>query len=122
LAFLFSHHTEIRMRIHPSLTLSVLTAALLAAGAARASGGHDHHYARDHDRARAALERGEVRPIGEVLAAAAAAVPGDVVEVELERERGRWVYELKVIAPDGRVIEVLMDAASASVLAIEDHH
>ena len=73
----------------------------------------------DHDRARAALERGEVRPLEEILAAAAAEVPGEVVELELEREHGRWVYELKVIAPDGRVLEVLVDAASARVLGWE---
>jgi uncharacterized membrane protein YkoI len=73
----------------------------------------------DHDRARAALERGEVRPLAEILAAAAAEVPGEVVELELEREHGRWVYELKVIAPDGRVLEVMVDAASARVLGWE---
>lgn len=73
----------------------------------------------DHDRARAALERGEVRPLDEILAAAAAEVPGEVVELELEREHGRWVYELKVIAPDGRVLEVMVDAASARVLGWE---
>ncbi len=73
----------------------------------------------DHDRARAALERGEVRPVAEVLAAVAAQVPGDVVEVELEREHGRWAYELKIIAPDGRILEVLVDAATATVIKTE---
>jgi uncharacterized membrane protein YkoI len=73
----------------------------------------------DHDRARAALERGEVRPIAEVLAAVADQVPGDVVEVELEREHGRWAYELKLIAPDGRILEVLVDAASATIIKTE---
>jgi uncharacterized membrane protein YkoI len=48
-------------------------------------------------------------------------VPGEVVEVELEREHGQWVYELKIIAPDGRMLEVLMDAATAIVIQIEDH-
>ena len=73
----------------------------------------------DHDLARGALERGEVRPIAEVLAAVAAQVPGDVVEVELERVHGRWSYELKLIAPDGRVLEVLVDAASATIIKAE---
>ena len=73
----------------------------------------------DHDRARAALERGEVRPVAEVLAAVAAQVPGDVVEVELEREHGGWAYELKIIAPDGRILEVLVDAATATVIKTE---
>lgn len=75
----------------------------------------------DHDRARAALERGEIQPISRVLEAAAREVPGEVIEVELEREHGRWVYELKVITPRGRVREVLVDAGSARVLHRHDH-
>lgn len=73
----------------------------------------------DHDRARAALERGEVRPVADVLAALEAQVRGDVVEVELEREHGRWAYEFKIIAPDGRILEVLVDAATATVIKTE---
>jgi uncharacterized membrane protein YkoI len=80
---------------------------------------HRRHHD-DHDRARAALERGEIRPIGEILASAVAQVPGDVVEVELEREHGHWVYELKIIADDGRRLEVLVDAATATVIEAED--
>lgn len=95
-----------------------LGAGLLVLLCATAQADDDRH---DHDRARAALERGEIRPIGEVLASAATEVPGDVVEVELEREDGRWVYELKVIADDGRRLEVLIDAADARVIEVEPH-
>lgn len=92
-------------------TLTAVAVALAAPGV-----GADPH---DHDRARAALERGEVRPVAEVLAAVAAAVPGDVVGVEMEHEHGRWLYELKLIAPDGHVLEVMVDAATATVLGRE---
>ena len=91
----------------------LIVAALLTSPGVRAD-------AHDHDRARAALERGEVRPVSEVLATVTAEVPGDVVEVELEREQGRWVYELRVVAPDGRVLEVLVDGATASLIEGED--
>lgn len=77
----------------------------------------------DYERARAALDRGEVRPMAEILAAVAAQVPGEVVEVEFERQRrgGQvlWVYELKVIDGQGQVLEVLVDAATARVLEVE---
>jgi len=75
----------------------------------------------DHDRARAALERGEIMPIALVLAAAEVSVPGDVIEIELEDERGGWVYELKVIAPDGRLRKVYLDGATAEVLHEKDY-
>jgi len=102
------------MSQHRRISASITVFAILGASAV-ASGPNEH----DHDRARAALERGEVRPVAEILAAVAADVPGDVVEVELERERGRWFYEMKVIAPDGHVLEVLVDAATATVLTWE---
>jgi len=89
--------------------------ALLLAGAAVADP-LDH----DHDRARAALGRGEVRPLAQILETVTAEIPGEVVEVELEREHGAWVYELKVIAPDGHVLEVLVDAASGALLEHEE--
>jgi len=80
----------------------------------------------DHERARHALRRGEVRPIAEILASVATQVPGDVVEVEFERKRKRghgpprWLYELKIIATDGRLLEVEVDAASGRILKVEE--
>lgn len=101
--------------------LTLLTALPVLVDTAVASPDeHEHRHAHDHDRARAALSRGEVRPLAEILALVSTAVPGDVVEVELEREHGRWVYELKVIATDGRRLEVLVDAADGMLLAHEE--
>ncbi len=86
---------------------------------------HDLRHANDdHDHARHALERGEVRPLAEILARVTAAVPGEVVSVEFERQhrhdRGRWQYEIKILAPDGRLREVCVDAASGQIVDIED--
>ncbi|MBX6374222.1 MAG: PepSY domain-containing protein [Acetobacteraceae bacterium] len=71
---------------------------------------------RDHDRARAALERGEALPLAEVLARVRPELGGEVIGVDFEREDGRWVYEFKVIGPAGRLTEVRVDAATAQVL------
>lgn len=73
----------------------------------------------DHDRARRALEAGEVLPLSEILAAVEAVRPGRVIEVELERDDGRWIYELELVAPDGRILEIEIDAATADILDIE---
>ncbi|NEX20170.1 peptidase M4 [Thiorhodococcus mannitoliphagus] len=92
-----------------------LILATLATPCVAGPGGHDH----DHDRARHARERGEVRPIEEILAATRAAVPGEIIGLELEREHGHWVYEIKVITQDGRLLEVMVDGADARVLGWE---
>lgn len=74
----------------------------------------------DYDRARRALSRGEILPMAQLLERLHARIPGEVVEVELEREDGVWVYEFKVIDRQGRLLEVYVAAESGEILAIED--
>lgn len=70
----------------------------------------------DHDRARAALQAGDIRPLSEILDAAAREFPGQVLEVELEHEHGAWIYEMKVLAKDGAVLKLEYDARTATLL------
>ena len=74
---------------------------------------------RDQDRAHRALEAGEILPLTEILKQAEAARPGRVIEVDLERDDGRWVYELDVITPEGALYEIEIDAATGAVLDLE---
>ncbi|MEE7471058.1 peptidase [Methylorubrum populi] len=95
------------------LALAALPPALGAAGPVRADD--------DGERgARRALERGEIRPLDAVLAAARAAVPGDVVALDLKRDDGRWLYKLRILSPDGRRRDVKIDASSLKVLDVDD--
>jgi len=73
----------------------------------------------DHDRARAALQAGDILPLSSILDAAVAERPGRVIEVELEREVGRWVYELELLSPNGQLYEMELDAATGRILDIE---
>ncbi len=70
----------------------------------------------DQQRAREALERGEVLALGEILAIVEARFGGHVIEIECEEDDGRYRYELELITRDGRLIEVEMDAATGAVL------
>ena len=58
---------------------------------------------RDHDRARRALEAGEILPLKTVLEKIARDTPGQVLEVELERAGGSLV-KFRVDARDGAII------------------
>jgi len=94
--------------------MSALVALLLLCLSATA------HADDDADRALRALERGEVRPLAEILAAVEPELGGEIVGVEFEREDGRHVYEFEVVTPAGRLVEVYVDAATARVLEREE--
>ena len=71
---------------------------------------------RDHERARAALEAGQIRPLTEILAEVERRYRGRVIEADLERDDDQWLYELKILPPNGRVFIVELDAATGKFL------
>ena len=100
---------------------SISSAAILIAlcavypgglGALSREMGHEEH---DEDRARAAVQGGEILPLEQVLAALKGGVSGEISKVELEKEGGIWVYEFKVISPGGRMMEVYVDAKTGKL-------
>lgn len=71
----------------------------------------------DHDQARAALLAGNIRPLSDVLTVVEQQYPGRVIEVELEHEDARWVYEIKVLSPQGVLNKLEVNATDLSVRA-----
>jgi hypothetical protein len=71
----------------------------------------------DHDRARQALEAGEILPLKTVLEKVGLDTPGQIMEVEMERKRERWVYEIKVLRPGGALVKLVIDASDGTILA-----
>jgi uncharacterized membrane protein YkoI len=105
-----------------------VAAALILAGAfgalssivcAEDEGSHERFSEHDHDRAERARERGEVRPLEEIMPILRQRSPGEVAQIELEREHGVWIYEFKVINPAGRLLKIRIDAATGRVVAAE---
>jgi len=70
----------------------------------------------DHDRARRLYQSGEILPLTAILEQAAKLQPGRVLEVDLERSRGRWLYELEILDDHGQVWELKLDAASGELI------
>jgi len=74
----------------------------------------------DQARARAWVEQGRVLPLAAVVERLPRDLAGTLLEAELEEEDGRPVYELELLLPDGRVLEVEIDARDGTVLATEE--
>jgi len=73
---------------------------------------------RDHERARAAVEAGQVLPLATLLERLRRTHPGQVLELELERDDGRWIYEVKLLQANGQLLKLDIDAATAQVLQV----
>lgn len=74
----------------------------------------------DHGRARQALAAGEILPLSAILERVAADTPGQVLDVELEREqengRETWVYEIKILRAGGSRVKLKVDARDGTVI------
>lgn len=90
--------------------VSLLAGALVLACAV-AVGADD-----DHARARAAREAGQIVSLQTILDRVQAEFNGSLLEVELEDEDGRWVYEVKLLTPAGAIVKLEYDAREGRLL------
>ena len=74
----------------------------------------------DHDRARQALESGQILPLRTILERVEREYPGQVVDVELERDEGRWIYEIKVLRAGGALVKLKLDARDGAFIGSKE--
>ena len=74
----------------------------------------------DIEIARDAVERGEILPLAAILPVIQKDHPGRVIEIELEFSDGIRVYEIEIVTPDGRLIELDVDARTGTLVAFEE--
>ena len=97
--------------------LSGLIAAALLAWVDIGLAGDGH--GGDHERARQALEAGEVLPLRTIIERVERDYPGQVIEVELEREHGRWEYDIKLLRSGGSLVKLRIDARDGRILGVK---
>lgn len=68
------------------------------------------------ERVRALVERGEILPLEQIMKMNESQLAGRIIEVELEREREGYLYEIKVLPPDGGYREFKIDARSGQIV------
>jgi uncharacterized membrane protein YkoI len=104
-----------------TLTISLAALALIGFAAVPSfAGDSGKQHASEHEIAREALRRGEILPLTRILPIVQQRVPGDVIKIKLDDDEKRIEYEVKVLTPNGRVIEVELDARTGRILKIEE--
>ena len=98
------------------LVLSGLAACLLGASPLLRADDHDHG---SHELARQALEQGKVLPLRTVLEKIERDYQGQALKVEFEQDDGRFLYKIRLLQSDGRMVKLKVDAVDGRVLEIK---
>lgn len=73
----------------------------------------------DHDLARRALEAGEILPLRTIIERVEYDYPGQIIEVELERDDDLWIYEIELLRSTGALLKLKIDAGNGTLLGIK---
>lgn len=98
------------MSITKLIAITVMTVSALITTAVWASDSDDH------ERAKKALQSGQILPLRTVLESLERKQPGKVLEVELEQKDALWIYKVKLLRADGQLIKLMLDAKTAELI------
>jgi uncharacterized membrane protein YkoI len=79
---------------------------------------HSAHADSDQDRARKAVEQGQVLPLNAVLKSIRHQCKGRVLDAQLFPGGRGWVYRVRVLARDGQVADIVLDAQSGQIMGM----
>ncbi|MDH1427728.1 PepSY domain-containing protein [Comamonas aquatica] len=100
----------------------VLLGAFALGGALWLGAGLDlpqaHSDESDHELARQALQQGKVLPLRTVLDQVERQYQGQVLKVEFEHDNGRFIYEMRLLHPNGQLSKLKVDAVDGRVLSV----
>lgn len=74
----------------------------------------------EQDAIRQAVESGAIRPLADILSAVRGRLPGDIIGIEIDRKKDRWLYEFRVLDRSGRLFEVYVDAGSGEIEQVKE--
>lgn len=65
-------------------------------------------------------QAGEILPLEQILERVRTRQSGAIIEVELERKRGQYVYEVDIVDDQGRKRELMFSAKTGELLGCEE--
>lgn len=98
------------------LILSCVALCLLGASPLLRADDDDHGA---HELARQALEQGRVLPLRAVLEKIERDYQGQALKVEFEQDDGRFLYKIRLLQSDGRMVKLKVNAVDGKVLEIK---
>jgi uncharacterized membrane protein YkoI len=75
---------------------------------------------RSHDDAKRLQESGDILPLERIIEEARIHYPGRIIETELERKKGRYVYEIEIVDEQGVVRQLKYDARDGTLIKLSE--
>lgn len=97
----------------------LLLIAALALAPVVAAADDDHRQRDDID---AAVRKGEILQLSEILKRVKPKIDGKILEIEFENSKNNPIYEIYVLDRSGRRLEYEVDARTASIISFEADH
>lgn len=69
---------------------------------------------------RDAVAKSKILPLSEVKAIVVEQFGANIVDIEIDQEKGLWIYEFKIISKSGRLVEIYIDAKTGRILEVEN--
>ena len=107
------------MKINPPYIAAVAISAIFLAAAPMMVAGDTPTEAEDalqQEEARQAVKAGLIRPLEQILGEVRKTIDGDIVEIEFEKDGGRFIYEIEYVRRDGHLMEMKIDAKTLAVI------
>ena len=73
----------------------------------------------DQKSARDAADAGKIKPLANILQTVKREVPGQVLDVQLDKSSKPWTYRIRVRSEKGNVVLVAVDAESGRILSTQ---
>jgi len=64
---------------------------------------------------RNAVQQKKILPLGDIKRIVEKKTNSEIIKIELERKKRRWVYEFKIVDRQGRLREVYVDASNGTI-------
>ncbi len=109
-SLIMSNKHDILRRLFLMIILSVLAPVAIA----------DADYDNDYIEARHLLDSGKILPLEVILKKVRREFPGRVLDIELEKEDRKIVYEIKMLNSHGVINEIYIDATTGELLSVQE--
>jgi len=73
-----------------------------------------------YDKLRDAVIQKRILPLSQVKAKVIERFGANIIDIDIDRKSGKWIYEFKVINDASHILEIYVDASNGTIIKVEN--